>query len=323
MQNTFQPNLKNTTPRKFIPIVITGLNQNENNGNMSKTISNNQILEVSTKPELPIHKKIYDKLDYFHNSKKIPHIIFHGSSGSGKRRIVDNFIMKIYDSDKQKIKSNVMFVNCAHGKGIKFIREELKFFAKTNIQSNNGVIFKTIVLLNADYLTIDAQSALRRCIELFSYNTRFFIIVENKEKLLNPILSRFCEIYIPEYIENGEIRNLHQYMINQNYQINYSSIKEYINDRMENLVLENKNNKLTYSKLVEISTDFYEKAVSSLDLIEWVENTDNIDTLEKSTICMCFDKIKSEYRYEKLLILYLFDLIFFRSKIDLKSIMEM
>ena len=160
---------------------------------------------------LPIHQKITEKLDYFILSNKIPHIIFHGSSGSGKRTIVDQFLNKIYQNDKQKLKSNVMFVNCAHGKGIKFIREELKFFAKTNIQSNNGTFFKTIVLLNADCLTIDAQSALRRCIELFSYNTRFFIIVENKNKLLNPILSRFCEIYVPEYIENGKIINLHQF----------------------------------------------------------------------------------------------------------------
>ena len=85
---------------------------------------------------LPIHQKIIEKLDYFIASNKIPHIIFHGSSGSGKRTIVDQFLNKIYQCDKQKIKSNVMFVNCAHGKGIKFIREELKFFAKTNIQSN-------------------------------------------------------------------------------------------------------------------------------------------------------------------------------------------
>ena len=40
---------------------------------------------------------------------------------------------------------------------------------------------------NADKLTIDAQSALRRCIELFSHNTRFFIVVEDKNKLLRPI----------------------------------------------------------------------------------------------------------------------------------------
>ena len=129
------------------------------------------------------HRPIIEKLDYFYHTQKIPNIIIHGSSGTGKRTLVYDFINKIYNHDKQKIKMNVMTVNCAHGKGIKFIREDLKFFAKTNVQSNSGVLFKSIILLNADFLTIDAQSALRRCIELFSHNTRFFIIVENKNKL--------------------------------------------------------------------------------------------------------------------------------------------
>ena len=122
-----------------------------------------------------------------------------------------------------------MYVNCSHGKGIKFIRDELKFFAKTHINSNGGDIFKSIVLLNGDNLTMDAQSALRRCIELFSYNTRFFIIIEDKNKLLNPILSRFCEIYIPEYVnEKNEVINLHKHFIEDKHnlekEINYSVI---------------------------------------------------------------------------------------------------
>ena len=102
------------------------------------------------------------------------------------------------------------------------------FFAKTNVQFNSGIWFKTIVLLNADHLTMDAQSALRRCIELFSHNTRFFIIVENKHKLLNPILSRFCEIYVPEYIDpsTGKRLNLHQLQIQRTYPFLCSSSNE-------------------------------------------------------------------------------------------------
>ena len=96
---------------------------------------------------LPIHKNIRNKLDSFIEFQKIPHIIFHGASGSGKRTIVFEFLHKIYNYDKSTMKSNIMFVNCAHGKGIKFIREDLKLFAKTNIQCNRGVLFKSIVLL--------------------------------------------------------------------------------------------------------------------------------------------------------------------------------
>jgi len=269
---------------------------------------------------LLIHQDIISKLDYFYKQNKIPHIIFHGNSGSGKRTIVDQFLHKIYQNDKQKIKTNVMVVNCAQGKGIKFIREELKFFAKTNIQSNNGVIFKTIVLINAEYLTIDAQSALRRCIELFSYNTRFFIIVENKNKLLNPILSRFCEIYVPEYVENGEIKNLHEYSINRDFSIQITEEQtNFMEEKMENLFSEETDHK----KLVEVSTELYEKGLSCLDLINWIESSEKIDTIDKSTYCICYDNIKAEYRCEKTLILYMLDFIFLRSNKDVKCMMEL
>jgi len=61
---------------------------------------------------LIIHQSIKEKLDYFHEIHKIPNIIFHGPSGSGKRSIVNEFINKIYDNDREKIKSFVMYVNC-------------------------------------------------------------------------------------------------------------------------------------------------------------------------------------------------------------------
>jgi len=270
---------------------------------------------------LPIHQKIVTKLDYFHQQNKIPHIIFHGSSGSGKRTIVDQFLHKIYQGDRHKIKTNVMIVNCAQGKGIKFIREELKFFAKTNIQSNNGTIFKTIVLVNADYLTIDAQSALRRCIELFSYNTRFFIIVENKNKLLNPILSRFCEIYVPEYVENGKIVNLHQYSIQQHFKIKLTPEQEDFIETTTKELLSNIED-LDHSRLVKVATEFYEMGLSCLDLINWLDKCGEIDALHKSTYCICYDNIKSEYRCEKLLLLYMLDFIFLRKDKDVKCVLQ-
>ena len=134
--------------------------------------------------ELNIHNDIKKKLDYFIKTRKIPHIIFHGESGTGKRTLLNNFIKDIYEHDKAVMNLYVIYIDCGHAKGIKFIREELKFFARTNIH-NSQKLFKSIVLLNADKLTMDAQSALRRCIELFSNTTRFFIVVENKYKLLN------------------------------------------------------------------------------------------------------------------------------------------
>jgi hypothetical protein len=272
----------------------------------------------------PVLNTVKNKLDFFLHSKKIPHIIFHGPSGTGKRTIVNQFLLNIYGHDKPKMKSNIMFVNCAHGKGIKFIREELKFFAKSNIQFNCGVMFKTIVLLNADFLTIDAQSALRRCIELFSFNTRFFIIVENKHKLLNPILSRFCDIYIPETIgsQNTTI-NLHQHTIQQKYLFNNLKRDRLISlcEKMSICSLANIESKqITHKDLVNLVSELYESGYSCLDIIEWIKNHADILEKEKSGIVLVFYKIKSEYRCEKLLMLYILDYAFLRQNKEVKNI---
>ena len=273
--------------------------------------------------KFPINENIEKKLDYFFETKQIPNIIFHGSSGTGKKTIVFDFLYKIYDNDKQKLKSNIMIVNCSHGKGIKFIREELKFFAKTNIQTITGVMFKSIVLLNADSLTNDAQSALRRCIELFSFNTRFFIVVENKHKLLNPILSRFCEIYVPECIQQGKIINLHQYHLEQKFGKNdiKETFSDFITDRIQICKTMMDKKKLTHDHLADLSIEIYENGFSCLDLMNFIEDSSYWNQIEyKSNILMCFHKIKLEFRCEKLLILYMLDFMFLRSDTNLKNV---
>jgi|LauGreDrversion4_2_1035121.scaffolds.fasta_scaffold15755_4 hypothetical protein len=291
----------------------TQITHNYFHGNGSNTSTNS-----NQKHHLNIHPAIYAKLDAFYTSNKIPNLIFHGVSGSGKRTVVNDFLCKIYNHDKTKMKTNVMVVNCAHGKGIKFIREDLKFFAKTNIQSNSGIPFKTIVLLNADFLTIDAQSALRRCIELFSHNTRFFIIVENKHKLLNPILSRFCEIYVPEYTENGKIKNLHQHTLRNKYQHPYESDQaNWIKTHLDALT---QNQSYCHAELIALSEKIYERGLSCLDIMQWIRTTDLIPVDMQSKAGICFDKIRSEYRCEKLLMLYILDFLFIRSNNDLKSL---
>jgi len=274
-------------------------------------------------PKLNIHEDIRKKLHSFYVSNRIPHLIFYGSSGSGKQTIVYDFLKEIYHGNEQKIKSNVMFVNCAHGKGIKFIREELKFFAKTNVQFNSGIFFKTIVLLNADHLTMDAQSALRRCIELFSHNTRFFIIVENKHKLLNPILSRFCEIYVPEYTDpdSKKIINLHQWQIQQTYDFQKTELEKRFY-YLDSLLLTCEKTRKTIEPIImtEYVSQMYENGISSYDFISWVKQSSLWNDLEKANLCMCFSKVKPEFRCEKLLLMYLLDFLYMRPLADIREI---
>ena len=271
---------------------------------------------------LNIHQNIKDKLDFFYSSHKIPNLLFHGTTGSGKRTIVSEFIHKIYDNDREKIKSFVMYVNCSHGKGIKFIRDELKFFAKTHINSNSGNTFKSIVLLNADKLTMDAQSALRRCIELFSHNTRFFIVAEDKYNLMKPILSRFCEIYVPEPVINGSIVNLYKYNLNNLF--NMKDVKTARLEALKKELLKTINKKITIDKLMGLCSKLYEKGYSGLDIIQLLENHKFLETslsVEKRyELLIAFNRVRKEFRNEKLLILFILNFVFLSSELSLENI---
>lgn len=253
------------------------------------------------------------KLDYFLKMKKIPNIVFHGSSGSGKRTLVSNFLKKIYGSDRVKMKNNVMLVNCAHGKGIKFIREELKNFAKANMQCNEDTWFKSIVLYNADELTIDAQSALRRCIELFSNNTRFFIVVENKQKLLKPILSRFCEIYVPDV--NVSMDPTNPVFGSWRPPKTYIDVGKWLQPPPSN-----------HAQCIDICNQMYDDGISCLDLVHGIiavlaeQPLSQLPTGLAESIQFCFEKVKGEIKNEKLLMMYMLDYVYLRSDRGLNNI---
>ena len=258
---------------------------------------------------LDIHSNIKDKLKYFHSVKRIPNIIFNGPSGSGKSSIVNDFINLIYNSNKEQIKDFVMYVNCAHGKGIKFIREELKFFAKTHIHSNGGDIFKSIVLFNGDKLTLDAQSALRRCIELFSHTTRFFIIVEDKYKLLRPILSRFCEIYVSEPEIDGNITNIYKYNLEKTFKL--TDLKNTRNEWLKKELKKMVKVSVKDADLFDLSMKLYEKAYNGLDLIKLIEDGEfNLEDDKRYELLVCFSKVRKEFRNEKLLMLFILNFLF-------------
>jgi len=266
------------------------------------------------------HPEIKDKLNFFLETGKIPNIIFHGSSGSGKRTIVNNFISDIYQHNKELIKNYVMYVNCAHGKGIKFVRDELKFFAKTHVNIEGTGNFKIIVLSNADELTIDAQSALRRCIELFSHTTRFFIIVQDKYKLLKPILSRLCEIFVYEPIIKGKRTNLHKHNLQKTFNIPHCERKmQKMFDKVL-LPLKALDETKLYEPLMDLANKLYEKGYSGLDLMNYIESSREIDELKKYQMLLVFNKIKKDFRNEKIFILFILNFLLLRSNYDLENI---
>jgi len=253
-----------------------------------------------------IHESINNKLIGFIKSNDVPNILINGPSGSGKKYLVNNFIKIIYNNDRLMIDTYVLNVNCALFGGIKFIREDIKYFCKTNIKNK----FKIVILANAHELTTDAQSALRRCIEIFNFNTRFIMITTNKRKILKPILSRFCEINVPLPIIKNKQINLHNYLIENNIAKEREDwLKKYLK-------------KITLNELDENGEKLYNKAYSATDIVNLLKKK-NIEYDDKSNtndLLMSFTKIKRELRSEKMLMYFVLYFIYFRSNHNLENI---
>lgn len=136
-------------------------------------------------------------MDIFNQFKNnIPHILFYGNV----REDILKQIEQYYPPNSSC--KYIMKLYCGTSKGIKNIRDDIKLFSKQQLSPN--ILFKSIILYDAEYLTIDAQYSLRRSIEIYSHSTRFFILTKDKDKLLQPIRSRFVQIYIP--VESSKIK---------------------------------------------------------------------------------------------------------------------
>jgi DNA polymerase III delta prime subunit len=261
------------------------------------------------------HKNIINKLDNFVDSNKIPNILFYGNSGTGKSTLLHYVLDKFYKS-RAVIKKYVMYINCSHYKGIKFIRDDLKYFAKTHISNHESNYFKSIVLFNAENLTVDAQSALRRCIEVFNHNTRFFVIVKDKEKLLKPILSRFCDIYVSPILINNQVINLYKYNIEKNYRSKHVNLEKKTKNLCENYLEMNNNN------ICKTALQLVDEGYFALDLLKSLENMDikyDMVLKERLNLIVFFRKMIYEVRNEEMLIHCILLNILHSEKIDLKN----
>ena len=250
---------------------------------------------------MEIHGKIKEKLNTFFKNNNVPHILLYGPYGSGKKTLLMEFIKTIY-KDSVEYSQNVMYINCAVGKGIQFIREDIKQFAKSNVFSKNK--FKSIILYNADRLTVDAQSALRRCIELFSVSTRFFMVVQSKQQLLRPILSRFCDIHVCYPIVKNKPYNLH--ILNKEHNTKYKNHIKYRTVALNKVLYGCYDNSVN---LFDMTNILYNKGYSAYDIVNSSKcNTD---------VRMLFHTIKHYYKNERLLMMYILFLLF-RSKENLE-----
>ena len=149
--------------------------------------------------------------------ESIPHIIFYGPEGSGKKTIINIFLELLYDKNVHNVTNTIYKVtgsgNTSKDVVIKqsnyhiviepnnnnfdryLIQDVVKEYAKRmplNVFSKHKA-FKTVVINNVDNLSFYAQTSLRRTMELYSNTCRFIMWSCSLSKVIDPLISRsYC-----------------------------------------------------------------------------------------------------------------------------------
>jgi nuclear protein localization family protein 4 len=158
-------------------------------------------------------------------STNLPHMLFYGPPGTGKTSTILALAKQLYGPDL--IKSRVLELNASDERGISIVRQKVKDFARQQLSSapTYNVMtedkdspdgtkmvryrdkypcppFKIIVLDEADSMTQDAQSALRRTMETYSKMTRFCLVCNYVTRIIDPLASR-CSKFRFKSLDQG------------------------------------------------------------------------------------------------------------------------
>ena len=135
----------------------------------------------------------------------MPHLLFSGSAGVGKTTTALCLSRQILGD---YAKDYTLELNASDERGIGMVREKVKKFSR--FAGMVDVPFKIIILDEADEMTSDAQTALRRIIEDTAKICRFILIANNVSKIIQPIQSRCAAFKFTSVSEQDVIARLEE-----------------------------------------------------------------------------------------------------------------
>ena len=128
------------------------------------------------------NEHLRSKVKVYIESGDLPHLLLYGRAGTGKTTLAKLLV--------NNIECDYLYINASDENSVDVVREKVKNFASTlGFQE-----MKVIILDECDYITPNAQAALRNLMETFSKHCRFILTCNYVERIIDPIQSR-CQSF--------------------------------------------------------------------------------------------------------------------------------
>jgi len=163
------------------------------------------------------NEHLKSKVSIFIETNDPPHLLFYGRAGTGKTTL-SKIITKSIDCE-------CLYINASDENSVDTVRDKVKGFASTlGFQS-----LKVIILDECDYITPNAQAALRNLMETFSRHCRFILTCNYVERIIDPIQSRCQSFQIVPPSKKEVAVHLSEILTNENVKFEVDDIATIIN----------------------------------------------------------------------------------------------
>jgi len=220
----------------------------------------------------PLNKQILKNIietSYF------PNLLFYGPPGTGKTTTIINLINAYQEKLNNKNKDLIIHLNASDERGIDIIRNQINSFVNSKPLFNTGMKF--VILDEVDYMTKNAQQALRYLLQNYAGDVRFCLICNYISKIDEGLQNEFIRLRFNQLPKNDIIQFLTHISNSENLNMSYKSLsciqKLYRSDirSMINFMQSNQNTSNNQAKLFIIDNDVWEGLVKMINKKEKID----------------------------------------------------
>lgn len=168
----------------------------------------------------PLNKKILMNIidtGYF------PNLLFYGPPGTGKTTTIINLINSYQEKFHQKNKELMIHLNASDERGIDIIRSQINQFVNSKTMFNQGMKF--VILDEVDYMTKNAQQALRYLLQNFSNSVRFCLICNYISRIDEGLQNEFLRLRFNQLPEKDIINFLNNISVCEKLNLSHTSLQ--------------------------------------------------------------------------------------------------
>jgi DNA polymerase III delta prime subunit len=220
----------------------------------------------------PLNKQILKNII---DTSYFPNLLFYGPPGTGKTTTIINLINAYQEKLNNKNKDLIIHLNASDERGIDIIRNQINSFVNSKPLFNTGMKF--VILDEVDYMTKNAQQALRYLLQNYAGDVRFCLICNYISKIDEGLQNEFIRLRFNQLPKNDIIQFLTHISNSENLNMSHKSLsciqKLYRSDirSMINFMQSNQNTSNNQAKLFIIDNDVWEGLVKMINKKEKID----------------------------------------------------